>query len=138
LADARARRDTGAVSEEREEGGAKPAVDDDEPPDAVLEALWKRVLEAWDDDKTHAAVIEHAVREQRLPDVAGRYRALKDDPEKGVRAQKKLDAIVIAATQMLYTMKTPPRQKVPLPITLTALAVSLLLLGWVAYALWHH
>jgi hypothetical protein len=110
---------------------------EEEEHDPLLEALWNRVFEAWDDDKTHAALIEHAVREQRLPDVAGRYRALKDDPEKGERAKKKLDAIVIAATQMLFAMKTPPPQKTPLPITLTALAVCLLLLGWVAYALWH-
>jgi len=57
-------------------------VTDDEPKDAVLEALWKRVLDAWDDEKTHAALIEHAMRAQRLPETAGRYRALIDDPDK--------------------------------------------------------
>jgi hypothetical protein len=113
-------------------------VADDEPTDAVLEALWKRVVEAWDDEKTHGALIEHAMREQRLPEVAGRYRALADDPEKGAVAKKKLDAVVLAATQMLLAMKTPKPGKVPIPITLTAFAVSALLLAWLGWALWGH
>ncbi|HEX3343034.1 MAG TPA: hypothetical protein VHS09_00625 [Polyangiaceae bacterium] len=112
---------------------------DEEPTDdAVLEALWSRVLEAWDDDKTHAALIDHAMRAQRLPEAAGRYRALVDDPEKGARAKKKLDAIVLAATQMLLAMKTPKPGKVPLPITLSAFGVCALLLAWLGWALWGH
>ena len=81
--------------------------------DAIFEALWKRTLEAWDDDKPHAAILDHALKSEKLPDLAGRYRALKDDPEKGARAQKKIDGIVIAATQMLMATKTPPRTKTP-------------------------
>ena len=100
--------------------------------DPILEALWKRVVDAWDDDKAHAALLEHALRAERLPDVAGRYRVLKDDPEKGARAQKRLDAIVVAATQMLFAMKTPARTKVPWQVTLAALVVSVLLLFWLA------
>jgi hypothetical protein len=103
--------------------------------DPVLEALWKRVLEAWDDDRTHTALIEHAVREQQLPEIAGRYRALAEDPDKGALAKKKLDAIVLAATQMLLSMKTPRSGKVPLPITLSAVGVCALLLAWLAWAL---
>jgi hypothetical protein len=81
--------------------------------DAIFEVLWKRTLEAWGDDKPHAAILEHALKSEQLPDLAGRYRALKDDPEKGARAQKKIDGIVIAATQMLVATKTPPRTKTP-------------------------
>ncbi len=81
--------------------------------DAIFEALWKRTLEAWDDDKPHAALLEHALKSEKLPDLAGRYRALKDDPEKGARAQKKIDGIVVAATQMLMATRTPPRTKTP-------------------------
>jgi hypothetical protein len=118
-----------------------PVPDDDEPRDAVLEALWKRVLEAWDDEKTHSALLDHAVREQRLPDVAGRYRALTDDPDKGALAKKKLDAIVAAATQMLMSMKTPKPQdvgKVPLPITLSAVGICAVLLSWLAWTVFGH
>jgi hypothetical protein len=113
-------------------------VTDDEPKDAVLEALWKRVLDAWDDEKTHAALIEHAMRAQRLPETAGRYRALIDDPDKGAVAKRKLDAIVLAATQMLMAMKTPKPGKVPLPITLSAFGVCALLLAWLGWAMWGH
>lgn len=111
---------------------------DDEPTDAVLEALWMRVLEAWDDEKTHAALIDHAIRERQLPEVAGRYRALVDDPARGALAKKKLDAIVVAATQMLMAMKTPKPGKVPLSITLTAFGVCAVLLAWLGWAMWGH
>ena len=104
--------------------------------DAVFEALWKRVLDAWDDDRAHAALLEHAVRAQALPELAGRYRALADDPAKGPLAKKKLDAIVVAATNLLFSTKTPPPGRVPLPITLSAFGVCAALLGWLAWALW--
>ena len=110
---------------------------DDEPKDAVLEALWTRVLEAWDDDRTHAALIDHAVRTQRLPEVAGHYRALSEDPTKGLRAKKRLDAIVIAATQMMMSMKTTPATTVPLSITLTVAGLFACAVAFVAYAMMH-
>jgi hypothetical protein len=111
---------------------------DDEPKDAVLEALWTRVLEAWDDDRTHAALIDHAVRTQRLPEVAGHYRALSEDPERREVARKKLDAVVLAATHMLMAMKTPRPGKVPLPLTLSALGICAALLAGLAWTLWGH
>jgi len=124
LADVEPQRNTGAVP--------------DEAQDPVLDALWVRVLEAWDDDRAHAALLDHALRSQSLPEVAGRYRTLVDDAEKGPLAKKRLDAIVIAATHMLWSMKTPKPGKVPLPMTLSAFGVSLLLLGWLAWAVWGH
>jgi hypothetical protein len=108
----------------------------DEAPDPVLEALWARVLEAWGDDKPHAAVLEHAVRAGRLPEIAGRYRELSKDPEKTATAQKQLDAIVLSATQALLAMKMPRPQGTPLPITLSAFGVCLVLLAWLAYSVW--
>jgi len=104
--------------------------------DPVLEALWKRVMEAWDDDRTHAAIIDHGVRIRALPELAGRYRALVEDPQKGALARKKLDAIVVAATSLLFSQKTPSPVKVPLPITLSAFGVCCVLLAWLAWALW--
>lgn len=109
---------------------------DEEAKDAVLEALWTRVTSAWDDESAHASLLDHAVRSQRLPEIAGRYRALSEDPVKAASAKKKLDGIVIAATQMLVSMKTPKPGKVPLPITLTAFAICMVMLGWVALAIW--
>lgn len=108
----------------------------DDSNDRVLEALWKRVLEAWDDDRTHAAIIDHALRSQSLPDLASRYRGLVEDAEKGELAKKKLDAIVVAATNLLFSQRTPAPGKVPLPITLSGFGVCFVLLAWLAWALW--
>lgn len=106
--------------------------------DAVLEALWNRVLEAWDDERVHAAILEHAVRTGALPEIAGRYRTLAGDPEKGALAKARLDAIVLAATNMLWSTKMPVPGKVPLPITLSAVGVSLFLLSWLAWEILGH
>lgn len=102
-------------------------------PDAIMEALWKHVLEAWDDDKPHQAVLTHALQTERLPDVAGRYRKLLEDPEKGPRAKKRIDAIVLAATQLLMATKTPPREKVPWQWTASAAAFFVLVVSFLAY-----
>jgi hypothetical protein len=112
---------------------ARVSADESDP---VLEALWQRVLEAWDDDRTHAAIIEHGVQIQSLAELAGRYRALLADPDKATLAQKKLDAIVVAATSLLFSHKTLRAGKVPLPITLSAFGVCLVLLAWLSWALW--
>jgi hypothetical protein len=125
------------VSEEH--GSESGAAGTGESRDPLLETLWSRVLEAWDEDKPHHALLEYAIRAQKLPDVAALYRTTKErDPARAERAQKKLDGIVIAATQMLMAMKTSPeRTKVPLPVTLTAFAVSLFLLSWLTYLVFH-
>jgi hypothetical protein len=111
-----------------------------ESPDALFEALWTRVLEAWDDDKPHQAILAHAIDKQMLPELAGRYRALKDDAEKGARAQKKIDGIVLAATQIMMAMKTPPRTKTPWQWTASAALFFALVCAWLFYKLFgpHH
>jgi hypothetical protein len=100
-----------------------------ETDDLVFETLWGRVLEGWDDDKPHAAILDYALRSQRLPDLAGRYRALKDDPVKGMRANKRVDALVLAATQMMLSAKTPPYKRPPPFLSLTALVIFLVVMG---------
>jgi len=105
--------------------------------DLLFDTMWSKVVEGWDDDKAHAAILEYAVTAERLPDLAGHYRALKDHPDKGERARKRLDAIVIAASQMMMSMKTPTNVTVPLPITLTVFALFLCAVAFVAYAMAH-
>ena len=115
------------------------ALPGDDKPDALLDALWSRVLEAWDEDKPHHALLEYAIAQQKLPELAGRYRAIKEsDAERSARAQKKLDGIVIAATHLLMAMKTPAAPtKVPTSITLTAFVICLALIVWVARLVFH-
>ena len=99
----------------------------------MLEALWKRVLEAWDDDKPHQAALSYALQTERLPDIAGRYRKLLGDPDKGARAKKKIDGIVVAATQLLMATKTPPRGKLPWQWTATFAVMCALVVAFLAY-----
>jgi hypothetical protein len=124
-----------------EEGAPAPSPPSDEAlaelgdKDAVFELLWKRTLEAWDDDKPHRAILEHALASEKLPDLAGRYRALSNDPDKGTRAQKKIDGIVVAATQLLMATKTPPRSKTPWQWTASIAFVFAVVCAWLFYQL---
>src|SRR5579859_4425261 len=129
----RAPRDTRSVSGPPEPPRSETPSDEGEDP--VFDTLWQRVRDAWEDDKAHASLVEYALRAGKLPEVAGRYRALMDQSEKTARAKRQLDAIVLAATQMMLAMKTPPRTKPPTAITLSALALCAALLGLLAYAL---
>lgn len=103
--------------------------------DAIFEALWKRCLEAWDDDKPHNAILDHALKSEKLPDLAGRYRELKDDETKGPRAEKRINAIVIAATQMMMATKSPPRTKTPWQWNAAAVMFFLVVITYLFYAL---
>jgi hypothetical protein len=105
--------------------------------DCAVESLWDRALQSWDDDKVHSALIEYAVRTENLPEVAGRYRELKDDPIKGERAKKQLNAIVVAATQMLMATKAirPENARPPWFITASAVGVCVFLLLLLMYAI---
>jgi phage terminase large subunit-like protein len=110
----------------------------EEPTDLAgdaLDLLWKRALDAWDDPKPHAALLELALQTERLPDLAGRYRALLDDAEKGAMAKKRIDAILAAATQMLMSMKTPKPTKNPPWLVGSALVVLIVTVGYLAWAI---
>jgi hypothetical protein len=111
--------------------------DPDPTGDPLFDALWAKVLVSWDDDKVHGAILEYSVGNERLPDLAGHYRALKDDAAKAERAKKRLDAIILAATQMMMSMKSSGPTKVPVPITLSVVGLALFALAFVAYAMLH-
>lgn len=104
--------------------------------DEGFDALWEKVMEDWADEKRHAAILTYALSgsssTENLPELAGRYRALKDDPEKGELAQKRVDAIVIAATQMLASMKTPPPPKSNKVLTIFTAIASAAVIAWLA------
>lgn len=109
-----------------------------EAPDVVFAALWTRVLASWDEDKPHQAALSYAIEHEMLPEIAGRYRKLFDDPEKGARAKKKVDGIVMAATQLMLATKTPPREKVPWTWTASVAVVMVLVISFLAYKLFAH
>ncbi len=110
----------------------------DDKDDPILEAMWTSVLADWSDDKKHAALLDYALRNEKLPILAGNYRALQDDPDKAAVSKKKLDAIVVAATQMLMSMKTPKPTRHPAWLNATAGVIALILIGWIVYAMTKH
>ena len=112
------------------------ASEEEAPPDPIMDALWTRALDAWDDDKVHLALLDHAMRVQALPELAGRYRVIQDsgDEAKAPVAKKRLDAIVVAATHMLFAMKSPGREKLPRSITYSAIGICVFMVSVVVYA----
>ena len=101
----------------------------------VFDLLWKRVLEAWDEEAPHADILELALRTDMLAELAGRYRTIKDsDPERAARAEARLDAIVSAATQLLTLRRSPPPRKTSGWSTLSAAVCCLVLIAQMLWA----
>ena len=44
-----------------------------------LEALWKRVVDAWDDDEPHALFLRHCQESEQLGEAASRYAGMRGD-----------------------------------------------------------
>ncbi len=90
--------------------GGPPAPDAD---DRVTEALWRRALEAWSDDKVHGAFLEHCRSQRRLGVAAARYRAEarasvaagRDDGHAEI-AEKRLRATLALALAELVATRT--------------------------------
>ena len=106
--------------------------------DEGFDALWAKVTGDWPDEKRHAAILAYALQTENLPELAGRYRALKDDPEKGEIAQKRIDAIVVAATQILASMKTPPPPKSNKVLTFATAILCAVMVSWLAWTVFRH
>ena len=78
--------------------------------DPVLEALWKKVLENWNDDAAHRAFIDYCQTQDRLVEAAVRYRGMKGDHERGASAEKRLGAITVLAMTKLEALRSPDRR----------------------------
>lgn len=78
--------------------------------DPVLEALWKRVLDAWDDDATHAAFLDYCQKSDRLVDAAVRYRGMTGDRSRAPVAEKKLKAVAVLAMTRLEVARQGERR----------------------------
>jgi hypothetical protein len=77
--------------------------------DPVLEALWKNVLDRWDEDAAHGAFLEHCRLEQRLDEAATRYRGMAGDRTRAAIAEKRLKAVTLLALAQLETARSSPR-----------------------------
>ena len=75
--------------------------------DPALEALWKNVLDHWDDDKAHAAFLEGCRSRGKLAEAATRYRGMAGDRERGAGAEKRLKSVLAIAMAELEVSRTP-------------------------------
>ena len=75
--------------------------------DAAFEALWKNVLDHWDEDKAHGAFLEHCRNAGQLPEAAARYRGMTGDRERGPSAQKRLQGVLVLAMAALESTRSP-------------------------------
>lgn len=77
--------------------------------DAMLEALWKNVVDHWDDDKAHAAFLEHCQSSDQLAEAAVRYRGMKGDRDRGPDADKRLQGVATIAMAKLEAARSASR-----------------------------
>jgi hypothetical protein len=76
--------------------------------DAAFEALWKNVLDRWDEERAHGAFLEHCQVKSQLAEAAARYRGMKGDRERGAVAEKRLAGVAIVALAKLEATRTRP------------------------------
>lgn len=75
--------------------------------DAAFEALWKSVLDRWDDERAHGAFLEYCQATDQLAEAAARYRGMKGDRDRSVVADKRLAGITIVALAKLHATRSP-------------------------------
>jgi len=76
--------------------------------DPAFEALWAHVLGRWDDDKAHAAFLEHASAYDRLLPAAKRYRELLASEHHKAASERHLQAITLLAMAKMTRSRTSP------------------------------
>jgi hypothetical protein len=98
---------------------------------AITEALWRKVLDNFDDDTVHAKFIQHCSNIGDLPDAAKRYRdhrdALGDADEVSLETvDKRLNAVTLLAVAQLDVQRGTQPRRHPLVWVLTV-TVALML-----------
>ncbi len=78
-------------------------------PDPALEALWKHVLDHWDNDAAHRAFLQHCETSGALDEAAVRYRGMKGDRAKGPGAELRLKTILALALAKLAVQRAEPK-----------------------------
>lgn len=79
------------------------------PPDPTLEALWKRVVDHWDDDKAHSSFLEYCTSSDRLVEAAVRYRGMVGDHARSEVAKKRLESVTVLAMARLDAARRTER-----------------------------
>jgi len=104
--------------------------------DAAFEALWKSVLDRWEDERTHGAFLEYCQATDQLAEAAARYRGMKGDRERSAVAEKRLSGIAIVALAKLHATRSSPAHSGRSAFALIlAAAFGLAAFGLLAYLL---
>jgi hypothetical protein len=102
--------------------------------DAAFEALWKNVLDHWDQEQAHGAFLEHSQLTSQLAEAAARYRGMKGDRDRSVMAEKRLAGVAIVALAQLEAMRSnAPRSTRRIGSLLVATSFALAAAGLLAY-----
>jgi hypothetical protein len=102
--------------------------------DPALEALWKNVLDRWEEDSAHAAFLDHCQRTGHLAEAAARYRGMTGDRTRGPAAEKRLHGVATLAILALEASRSSPRESSQRARNLAL--IVLFLAGTLAWALY--
>jgi hypothetical protein len=75
-------------------------------PDPTFEALWKNVVDNWDNDKAHGQFLQHCESTEQLAEAAARYAGMSGDRDRGDAAKKRLEAVTLLATSSLLATRS--------------------------------
>jgi|SRR6187431_566844 len=75
--------------------------------DDAFEALWKSVLDRWEEERVHGAFLEYCQTTDQLAEAAARYRGMKGDRDRSLVAEKRLSAIAVVALAKLHATRRP-------------------------------
>src|SRR3954467_2136671 len=102
--------------------------------DAAFEALWKSVLDHWEEERAHGAFLEYCQATDQLAEAAARYRGMKGDRDRSAVAEKRLAGIAIVAPAKLPATRSPaPRAGRRIGNWLLAACFALATAGLLAY-----
>jgi hypothetical protein len=102
--------------------------------DAAFEALWKSVLDRWDDERVHGAFLDYCQISDQLAEAAARYRGMKGDRDRSAVAEKRLAGIAVVALAKLHATRSPaPRPGRSVGSLILAGCFGLAAVGLLAY-----
>ena len=101
--------------------------------DAAFEALWKSVLDHWEDERAHGSFLQYCQSSEKLPEAAARYRGMKGDRDRSAVAERRLAGIAIVALAQLHATRSQARPKRRIGSLVLAACFGLAAVGLLAY-----
>ena len=103
--------------------------------DPGFEALWKSVLDQWQEDRAHRAFLDYCDASDQLAEAAARYRGMKGDRNRSEIAEKRLAGIAFIALAKLEASRSPAPRRRALGSWVLFLSLGLATMALVAYLL---